>query len=188
MIEPTTPLSRRVFLTVGAGLSVGALSLAQDSRPTETNDSEPLVVYAVRHAEKGAEGGRDPALSPGGSARAVELARVLSDVPLDAVYSTNTTRTRSTAQPVAEAKGLEIKPYAPGQLAARLVAGTARCVLVVGHSNTVPVLLSGLGATFEPKLLEGNDDLFLALRAGSPPVLQHLHYGAAKKAESPAAH
>lgn len=189
--QSSKALSRRLFLTVGAGLGLGSLSLAQDSRPVPdaapdapAAPTQPLVVYAVRHAEKVTERG-DPELSPEGTARAAELARVLADVPVDAIYSTNTKRTRTTAQPLATAKGLEIQSYAPGRLAPTLAAGTARCVVVVGHSNTVPALLRGLGAAYEPKLLQGYDDLFLAFHTTGAPLIQHLHYGAKKPEKTP---
>jgi broad specificity phosphatase PhoE len=184
------PFTRRLFLALGAGLGLGSLGFAQDSRPAPppepvTPDAvrKPLVVYAVRHAEK-AGGSRDPELTPEGSARATELARVLADVPLAAVYSTQTVRTRSTAGPVAAAAGLAIEAYVPGQLSKLLAAREeGGCVLVVGHSNTVPILLRGLGATYTQRFLKGNDDLFVAVvQEGQPSLVQQLHYGAAPKA------
>ncbi len=65
-------------------------------------------------------------------------------------------------------------------------------MLVIGHSNTVPVLLRGLGAKFDQRFLKGNDDVFMmVVQEGQPPLVQHLHYGAVPKVgvdehESPA--
>lgn len=176
----TIGTSRRGLLALGLG--AGAAALLRREAGAQEATAAPLVVYAVRHAEKGGEG-RDPELSLAGKARATELARVLGDVPLDGVYSTSTIRTRATAGPIAKAKALEVQEYRPGEeLIERLQAGEARTVLVVGHSNTTPDLLRGLGASCAIKLLDGYDDLFLVvgIPAGAT-LLQRLRYGAVSK-------
>ncbi|MEZ6189065.1 MAG: histidine phosphatase family protein [Planctomycetota bacterium] len=175
--SPTAPAhpSRRGVLALGLGLGA-SVALSGRAR-AEDEAPAPLVVYAVRHAEKGA--GRDPELTEEGAARAQELARVLADAPLGAVYSTDTQRTRLTAQPAAQAHELEIQGYAPGTLAAKLVGGEARTVLVVGHSNTTPDLIRELGGSFDVKILPGYDALLIAVVIpGGPTLFQQLHYGA----------
>ncbi|MGE0710812.1 MAG: histidine phosphatase family protein [Planctomycetota bacterium] len=173
-------LPRRALLGLGLGLGAGALlpaARAQDSRPTTpVAGAAPLLVYAVRHAEKESKG-RDPALTEAGRTRAAALARMLADVPIEAVYSTDTLRTRGTAKPLCDAKQLEPQLYEPGRLARALVAGKARTVLVVGHSNTVPGLMAGLGGKPPAQLLSGYDDLFLAIVLPGGTVLQQLHFG-----------
>lgn len=102
----------------------------------------------VRHAEK-AGPGADPELAPDGLVRAERLANRLAGEPLVAVYTTDYRRTRATVQPAARQHALEPLAYdaqlpAPvlaGQLRARHPAGT---VLVAGHSNTVPAIVSAL--------------------------------------------
>jgi phosphohistidine phosphatase SixA len=172
-------LRRRQLLGAGAGLLVAGSAAAQDSRPAKAPPAKaPLIVYLVRHAEKAKAGGRDPQLSEKGKTRATELARVLGHVPLDAIYSTNTTRTRTTAEPVAKAKGLKVRSYRPGQLGAHLASGKGgRCVLVVGHSNTTPSLVRRLGGDYAVKILSGYDDLFLVVGHEGAGLLQHLSYG-----------
>jgi hypothetical protein len=66
-------------------------------------------VYLLRHAER--PGGQDPDLTPEGQQRAQELVRVLKNVPVAAVYSTDTNRTRQTAQPLATDHGLTLQFY-----------------------------------------------------------------------------
>lgn len=102
--------------------------------------------YLVRHAEKQDDGTRDPALTEAGTKRAQTIADMLKTVDLTAVYSTNYKRTRSTAQPTAKQAGLELKFYDPRQLEAfadklKTLSGN---FLIVGHSNTTPVLAGAL--------------------------------------------
>lgn len=117
-------------------LLCGALWLVSSSVMANT-------VYLVRHAEKQNDG-KDPALTACGQARAQALAAYFADVPLTAVYATPYKRTQQTAAAVATAKQLSITAYdprLPQQLAAQLNAHS-QPVLVVGHSNTVPQLVS----------------------------------------------
>ena len=53
-------------------------------------------------------------------------------------------------------------------------------LLVVGHSNTVPLLLVAFGIPGPHSIGDDEyDDLFvLQLEDGEKPVLLHLHYGA----------
>ncbi|GAB2783287.1 phosphohistidine phosphatase SixA [Hymenobacter luteus] len=109
------------------------------------------VVYVVRHAEKEATPGlQDPPLTAAGQQRAQILADTLRKAPITAAFSTATTRTRSTAAPLAAARSLTVQPYEAGQLAAlatrirREYRGKA--VLVVGHSNTILETVEALGA------------------------------------------
>lgn len=56
-----------------------------------------------------------------------------------------------TAQPVADALGLEVQRYDPDDGEAELVRilkrHKGRVILMVGHSNTVPTLIAELGAS-----------------------------------------
>ena len=110
----------------------------------------------VRHAEKALVPVGNPGLSPAGQRRAAELARQLVDADvvagIDAIYSTPFRRTMETAQPVAEALGLEINTYSPDDddetvVDSMVAAHKGRIILVVGHSNTLPELIAALGAS-----------------------------------------
>ncbi len=115
---------------------------------TAQTDGDPLVVVVVRHAEKADDDPRDPSLAGSGVERADGLARMLADVPLRGVWSSDYRRTRDTAAPVAVAHGLEVRLYDPsgdhGPLVSALAAEGGHH-LVVGHSNTVPTLVRALG-------------------------------------------
>ncbi|MBB4078192.1 broad specificity phosphatase PhoE [Lewinella aquimaris] len=94
----------------------------------------------VRHAEKGF--GDDPNLTPQGQERAQRLSEMLSTEAIDRVYTTDTKRTRQTAQPTADAHGLKVNFYKTEDLpsfASRVRrAHVGETVLIVGHSNTTP--------------------------------------------------
>lgn len=103
----------------------------------------------VRHAEKGHDHPRDPSLDDTGEARARKLAGLLASTRLVAAYATGYRRTRQTAQAAATAHGLAVSTYdaalPPIEFAARLRRDHRRdTVLVVGHSNTVPEIVSAL--------------------------------------------
>jgi phosphohistidine phosphatase SixA len=137
-----------LLLPVGALLHAAALAGQQTPAPL-TGEAGMSVVYLVRHAERAEDHPTDTNLSEAGHARAGELARLLADVPLDRVFSTDYRRTRQTAGPAAGARGLEIETYdGSGEGMARF-AGTLRATpghhLVVGHSNTTPWLVRALG-------------------------------------------
>lgn len=147
------------------------------------------IVYVVRHAEK-ADESADSALSSAGEARAQELARVLGDAGVDVIYTSNLRRTVSTAEPLAaRLGGLVIKKEFAGveqalvdQFAARLrEQHSDDRVLVVGHSNTVPMLLQALGHDPTPALAIGPsdfDNLFVVvLKGAESPIVSRLRYG-----------
>ena len=103
-----------------------------------------FTIYLVRHAEKEvlADIPINPSLTRCGLERAENLAIFLEEVDLDAVYSTNYIRTKSTAQPTAKMQELEVKIYDPKKLKnfAKSLIRRKEDALVVGHSNTTGVL------------------------------------------------
>ncbi len=109
--------------------------------------------YIVRHAEKEsgtvmtATTGRssDVPLSEGGIKRAGKLKLQLLDKKIKYIYSTNTIRTKSTAQPLSEAIGVPIQFYNTIDTDfLQNLKSAKQNVLVVGHSNTVDDLINAL--------------------------------------------
>ena len=105
--------------------------------------------YIVRHAEKATQSANmssDVPLTEQGTQRAVALKNILQNKKIGEVYSTNTIRTRSTAQPTADYFHLAIQTYGPmpdtGFI--RLLRSTKKNVLIVGHSNTVDDIVNML--------------------------------------------
>ena len=119
-------------------------------RPNDSSEATTAsTVYLVRHAERAADHPSDPTLTLAGTARAALLARMLRDVELTSVLSTDFRRTRLTAEPVARDHGLTVESYEPrGEGLDRLLErlrSTPGHHLVVGHSNTTPAVVEALG-------------------------------------------
>lgn len=144
--------------------------------------SPSATVYLVRHAEKAPDpGDGNPELSEAGHARAKALARTLSDVPIQAVITTELVRTQQTAAPTAKAHQLtaEVIPSADiAALAERLKSTPAgQRVLVVGHSHTIPELMQRLGHN-DVKVDSGDyDDVWVLTVGGSGVRSDRLHVG-----------
>ena len=143
------------------------------------------TIFLVRHAER-ADGGMsgattmatDPDLSDTGRARAESLARMLKDAGIVAIYVTEFKRTQQTAAPLAKALGIEmitVPANAPTTLLEAL--NTARGnVVVVGHSNTVPDLLRGLGVTPAVKIDDKEHDNLFIVTMGAKPTMVRLRF------------
>jgi broad specificity phosphatase PhoE len=116
------------------------------------------LIYLVRHGEKAADGGKDPALTPQGQARARNIAAQLAGAGIRRIYSTDTQRTQQTAQPLAALLNLPVQSYHPGKQAefAQQLKTLQGNTLVVGHSNTLTALVRELGG--EPGIDIGDDE------------------------------
>ncbi len=101
-----------------------------------------FTLYLVRHAEKQADGSRDPMLTSEGEQRSEHLAHWLLDKDIEDIWSSNYKRTRDTAKPLQAKLELELQIYSPDAQAALVEDLTDRehNALVVGHSNTIPEL------------------------------------------------
>jgi broad specificity phosphatase PhoE len=149
----------------------------------ETLADTATTFILVRHAETTGIGS-NPALSTAGQSRASELQRILGNVPLDAVYSTNFNRTMQTAQPTAADQSLTTINYDAFSLDPFIDQVLDNyhdgIVLVVGHSNTTPSLLNKLvGANTYSDLPESEyDNLYIVYvsEKGRSKVV-HMKYG-----------
>jgi len=104
-----------------------------------------VTVILVRHAEIPA-GQKDPSLTPEGKARAQLLAAMLRSTPLAKIFVSDFRRTQETAQPVAAISHVQLeKRTKPEDLVAAIHAVSSGTILVAGHSNTVPQVISALG-------------------------------------------
>ena len=115
-------------------LIVGLVS-AQDQT------DKPTTLILIRHAERGNDGSNDPPLAEAGTARANNLASVLKNTNISAIYSSNYKRTKNTVAPIAQAKSLDVKIYEPmkeDEIKRIISENKGKTVLVAGHSNTTP--------------------------------------------------
>ena len=104
-----------------------------------------MVVILVRHAER-QSAGADPALTAAGKRRASLLATMFAGSEVTAIFTSDAARTKQTAAPLAAKVGVAPRQIDDNTAAARaqILAGGA-CVIVVGHSNTVPEFIEALG-------------------------------------------
>jgi phosphohistidine phosphatase SixA len=148
------------------------------------------AVFLVRHAERAdASRGAPPPMTPGappadpdlsdvGRARASSLAEALKDANIKVIYATEFKRTQQTAAPLAEALGLTVMvvpAHSVAALVTKLKAGR-RNALVVGHSDTVPDVLTALGVRPRIQIPDTEfDNLFVVIRSTTPAFVR-LHY------------
>lgn len=106
----------------------------------------PAVVL-IRHADVTPGAGSDPPLSSAGAARAQTLRHVLGDSGVTAIFVTTLRRSQETARPLADDLGLQ--PVVEDDVQALVAAISAQddsaTVLVVGHTDTVPDVVTQLG-------------------------------------------
>lgn len=124
--------------------------------------TERYTWYFVRHAEKTAEK-TDPVLSERGQQRAEQLAALLADSGITAIYSTSYRRTQQTAQPLSARLAIAVENYAanaPLQLIERLQQ-RQQSSLIVGHSNTIPALVRLAGGQADDLSEQQYGDIFV---------------------------
>ena len=147
----TLALTHRRAVTAALAASLFLLAAARDTLG---------AVFVVRHAEKQTDSNdKDVPLSEAGRARAKRLKEMLRDARIVAIYSTDTVRTLSTAEPLAKESKLEPAIYSTagpgGDVVLKPLADRIRrehpseYVLVVGHSNTIAPLVRALGCREE---------------------------------------
>ena len=136
---------------------LACLAFTLPFRPVAASEQ---TIYLVRHAEKISDGSNNPPLSPRGRQRAEWYAGYFADKNLSTLYSTDFRRTLETAGPVARVTGLKVRTYDPGDLAAlaRELRQLDGAILVVGHSNTTPLLAGLLSGQALPPLDEQHYD------------------------------
>lgn len=129
--------------------------------------TEPTTLIFVRHAERAEDGTRNPPISEVGKERAANLYNALSEYSVKKIYSTAYKRTQMTAGPIADSLGLEILEYGfddiDGFLAALISENAGKTVLIVGHSNTTPMLTNKVLGEEKFEQLEETDfgDIFI---------------------------
>lgn len=143
------------------------------------------AVFLVRHAELPGAAMADPKnvpISPTGKARAQRLAALLKDAGISAIYVTDFTRTKQTAQPLAKELGKDLVVVPKGDpklLVERLRKDNAsQTVLLVGHTDTLPGLIKALGYPSDIKI-EAQDygNVFIVTPKGEgAPAFLRLRY------------
>ena len=147
----------------------------------------PSLLIAVRHADTLAEPG-DRSLSDAGIIRSQALAVALRNAGVTAIITSQFRRSRDTAQPIASALGLtpEVIPISRTtidshmkQLEEAVRKHKGGVVLVVGHEETLTLLIAALGGPRLPDICpKHHANLFsLTISAGNAHLV-HSRYGA----------
>lgn len=124
------------------------------------------TIFVVRHAERTGE--PDPPLNAEGIRRAQSLAKVLKDANVKRFYASDMLRTQQTAEPTAKAAGQRVEVISQKDMDAllRAIRATAtrdHATLVVGHGNTVPVIVKALGGVEIPPIQSDEHDRLIVI-------------------------
>jgi len=169
-------MSRRRFPFVRRRIVV-CLFLAAAALPAAAQ----RAVILVRHAEK-ADASKDTALSEAGRTRAGKLAEMLAGAGVTAIYASEYRRTRETAEPLAALLRIPVQTIPAADAAGLIERLRGRhaedIVLVVGHSDTLPKLLTLLGhETVETIADDDFGSVFVLVpRTGIPPLVIRLKF------------
>jgi len=155
---------------------IAAAVASATALPVPTHAQE--AVYIIRHAEKESSE-PDPRLTGAGRERAAKWAKMMRLADIDVVITSEARRTRETGGTIAQELDIPQK-----QLPANDVSGVVDMiqfdheedtVLVVGHTETIPSILSGLGVS-EPVHLDQDEfaNLFIVTIAdeGTPRMIR----------------
>jgi len=134
--------------------------------------AQPSLVVLVRHGEKATEGGNDPSLSEAGKARAQALCDALAMTTPSAIIVSSLKRTAETAVVVSAKTGVmpTVIPISGAAHVADVAAAVRKAtgvVLVVGHSNTVPAIVTALGGPKLPDICDASYATMFVLTPGA---------------------
>ena len=125
-------------------------------------DTGVTTFYLIRHAEKDRSNPEDvdPELNQKGLGRAMHWAEVLRDANIDAIYSTDYSRTSMTAAPTSVKNNIDMQYYDPRNLDIEQFKADNlnKNVLVVGHSNTTPQMVNMLLGEDKYEALDDNEN------------------------------
>lgn len=127
--------------------SLSLFALLDEVLPLFVNQvpTHEVELILVRHAEKAKDGTRNPDLTKAGRERAERLKELLKKEGVATIYSTSYKRTMQTAQPLADFLQQEIQGYNAREVTSlfeMMAKNQSEKILIVGHSNTVPAMLT----------------------------------------------
>jgi phosphohistidine phosphatase SixA len=143
--------------------------------------------YMVRHAEKNNQSDTST-LTSAGLQRAEDLSLyfVKNKIKLDSIFVSTYRRTLLTGFPTSfkQNKNMVIvnqKPDSLFKFIARLEKIDNKCVLIVGHTNSIPAIIENLSGIVIRAIDEKEfDNLYILTRKGKDWSLEHLVYGKVK--------
>ena len=150
--------------------------------------SSGQTYFVVRHAEKQTTQSNEtmmsnnPPLSEAGKQRAEALKDLLQSEKIGYIFSTNTVRTLSTAEPVKNYFNLETEVYEanPDDSFISRLLSLDKNTLIVGHSNTVDDIVNKLcGSVKISEDLQdaAYDNLFVITKKGTTITFENRKFG-----------
>lgn len=125
-----------------------AIAMGQNNAKKDNfSINKTTKIILLRHAEKVLDGSNDPVLTPEGETRAERLLFLLSDMKIERIFSSPYIRTKMTVAKLAENKEIIIEDYNPkdANFAKYLLEKEeGKTAVVVGHSNSIPMLVNQL--------------------------------------------
>jgi broad specificity phosphatase PhoE len=140
--------------------------------------------WLVRHAEK--DTGKNPVLSMAGYMRAGDLYRELKDKKINRIYVNQYKRIQLTADSLRLYQKIDTIHYnadvSGDGILKKLTAqtGDQGNVLIIGHSNTIPMIIKRLGITdlgFDEINENEYDNLYLVTIKNKQPSLKRMKFG-----------
>ncbi|MBD0370742.1 MAG: histidine phosphatase family protein [Pyrinomonadaceae bacterium] len=178
---------KKLFLPI---LLILALCASVSGIQSTDEGFKATTVILVRHAERADAPREDPPLTEAGVARSQKLAALLAGAGVKAIYTSQYSRTKQTAEPLAKQLGLTITPVtlqskqsnprevseqSIRQIVDKIMERAGETALVIGHVNSVPDVIRMLGGDVVPTMDEKRfDDLFIVTvyAKGKAKVLQ----------------
>lgn len=156
-----------------------------------TGFGNKATIYLVRHAEKLT--GKDPLLTEQGNKRAGDLMRALKGKNIQHLFVTEYKRTQNTGDSLRIQLGIDTIHYLSDTSCIDLFQKIKKsnsmnnCILIIGHSNTIPLIIRKLGVVgFPAGDIPDNefDNLFLVTFKKGKPSLKKTKYGSASGASA----
>lgn len=176
LAQLSRPLARIVL-----GLDLVVVLFAASPAPISAQQAEAsqiTTVLLVRHADRN----NDDSLNPEGLERARELVHELEKAGIKAIFATDTQRSQQTAEPLAQHLNLAPTSYESIQdLVSQILSQyNGQAVFVVGHSNTLPLIVQAFGGNPDNCQLSDNeyDNLcMITVSASDQANVINLQYG-----------
>lgn len=136
------------------------------------------TIYLIRHCEKEA-GSADPELSEKGKLRAGNWKNYFDEIPIESFYTTATKRTATTCSIIADSKKKEIQFYNHNDFSLNEIIKIhqGKTILIVGHSNTIPIVVNTyLGEEIYPIISENEYGCLFIITIQGDTIKHELKY------------
>jgi len=143
-----------------------------------SQNEKTTTIYLIRHCEKEA-GLTDPELSEMGKLRAENWKNYFDKLPIDNFYTTATKRTATTCSIIADSKKKEIQFYNHNDFSLNEIIKIhqGKTILIVGHSNTIPIVVNTyLGEEIYPIFSENEYGCLFIITTQGNSIKHELKY------------